>query len=98
MIIQLSPEPAQRAAALSPTTRARSNFLHFDPGACAPGFILPPAPQVPVNMLYPYLHRRFFAAEGSFITTEVRDYRGKGREPEVREADESIKPGAQAPG
>jgi len=45
-------EPAKRAAALNregcrPLCGLYSISLGFDPGACAPGFILPPASQVP---------------------------------------------------
>src|SRR6476660_6246875 len=40
-------EPMKWAAALSPASRARLIIFVCDPGACAPGFILPPASQVP---------------------------------------------------
>jgi len=44
-------EPAKRATALPPASRAQCLFFHCDPGACAPGFILPPASQVPGTKL-----------------------------------------------
>src|SRR5690349_15075421 len=45
-VVNMRVEPAKRAAALSPASRAYTSFLFRIPGACAPGFMLSPASQV----------------------------------------------------
>ena len=46
--------------ALPPASRAQSLFLYIDPGACAPGFMLPPASRARHSDILRLNRREFF--------------------------------------
>jgi len=94
-----NPEPAERATANDRAAAARSagfDYAGLDPGACAPGFMLPPAPRA---LDYPGLdpwglrpnfmltsaprtpEPRFFSRIGIILLCAAASHRSLGHEP-----------------